>query len=160
MRMSEKSDFFILSNIWRGGAGVSSGELIKVTRNINFESFDMVLTRRHPDSESEAKKSELISYRRKEQVISLCRLYLLDLFNNCPVEWLDTFTYNIKGLSFELDYDPTRFMCFPEIPGESPDDNLSYITDKTKFLNEIVPLKNKIIDELISFIDDFLCILK
>ena len=150
-------EYFALSNIWKGSASSNDGELVKITKD--GTRFKVELTTRH-SKEEVVKSLQPLFLSKPSSIISLVRLALQDTLLNCEPECVCAFSYQFSGPSFSLLYDPENNINFPEDPCYDPDSSLESREEiEAQFLEKINPIRMKLVDNIIGFVEDFLSIL-
>ena len=157
------SIYFSLSNIWKGNDSGYDGELLRVIKGNdnekNSNGFTVIITSRHSIN-GRVTVREPKYFKTKEAVISLARLVLKDTINNCSPHWIDSYVYNITGSHFELEYDPSLYLTFPEEFSIEPNSSEEIIRiSLANYLSELKIVVDKVIDNLIDLVEDFVTIL-
>ena len=151
------SEYFSLSSIWKGSAPALDGELVKITKD--GTRFRVEITTRHAKEEVVLTQQPFI-LTKPSSIISLVRLALQDTLLHCEPECVSAYSYKFCGASFSLLYDPENNINFPEDPCYDPEtSNETREQIEARFLDAINPIRMKLIDNIIGFVEDFLCIL-
>ena len=151
------TEYFSLSNIWKGVSPSLDGELVKITKD--GSKFRVELTTRHAKEEI-IQRHQPLFLSKPSSIISLVRLALQDTLLHCEPECVSAYNYKFSGPAFSLLYEPENNINFPEDPCYDPDSSIeSREQIEARFLEKINPIRMKLVDNIICFVEDFLSIL-